>query len=90
MPKGVIMHRTIENFWRQYSCLPKRIRDLADKSFALLKENSRHPSLRFKKIGRLWSVRIGEMHRALAVKDGNDYIWVWIGSHDDYEEMLHR
>ncbi len=27
-------------------------------------------------------------HRALAVEDGNDFIWVWIGIHDEYERMI--
>ena len=50
--------------------------------------NPRHPSLRFKKIGGLWSVRAGFAHRALAVEDGSDFIWVWIGDHDDYERLI--
>jgi len=47
-----------------------------------------HSSLRFKKVGAFWSVRIGLNHRALALEDGEDYIWVWIGSHDEYEKMI--
>jgi hypothetical protein len=27
-------------------------------------------------------------YRALAVEDGNDFIWVWIGTHDEYERMI--
>jgi len=42
------------------------------------------PSLHFKRVGRLWSVRIGLSYRALAVEDGTDFIWVWIGTHDEY------
>ena len=30
-------------------------RALADKNYALLKDNPRHPSLQFKKVGRFWS-----------------------------------
>jgi hypothetical protein len=25
---------------------------------------------------------------ALAVEDGVDYIWVWIGTHDEYAKMI--
>ena len=46
-----------------------------------------YPSLHFKKVGKLWSVRVGIDHRALAVKDGDDYIWVWIGTHDEYKRL---
>jgi len=27
---------------------------------------------------------------ALAVKDEEDFIWVWIGSHDDYDKLIKR
>ncbi len=68
--------------------MPEDIRELADKSFKLLKANPGHPSLRLKKIGKLWSARVGLAHRALAIEDGEDFIWVWIGTHDDYESMI--
>ena len=82
------MHRTTPGFWECYWRLPGEIRRLADKNFELLKENPNHPSLQFKKVGKLWSARIGLAYRALAVKDGQDFIWVWIGTHDDYERMI--
>nr|WP_323274734.1 hypothetical protein [Limnoraphis robusta] len=44
--------------------------------------------MQFKKVGKLWSARIGLNYRALAVQDGQDYIWVWIGTHDEYEQIL--
>jgi len=44
--------------------------------------------LQFKKVGEMWSARVGQAHRALAVEDGTDFIWVWVGSHDDYEKMI--
>ncbi len=82
------MHRTTEQFWRRYRKLPKEVRAAADKSFQLLKDNPKHPSLQYKKIGHYWSTRIDLAHRALAVEDGTDRIWVWIGGHDEYEQIL--
>ncbi len=41
-------------------------------------------------MGKFWSARIGLNYRALAFKDGEDYIWVWIGIHDEYEQILKR
>jgi hypothetical protein len=35
------------------------VRELADKNYALLKQDAQHPSLRFKKVGKFWSVRVG-------------------------------
>lgn len=82
------MHRTTKRFWNLDSNLPDDIQQLANKSFSLLKQNPNHPSLHFKKIGKFWSARIGLSFRALALQDENGFIWVWIGSHDEYEKML--
>ncbi|MGK7918250.1 MAG: hypothetical protein AB4038_22380 [Prochloraceae cyanobacterium] len=70
--------------------MPDSIQQLARKNFKLLKSDSNHPSLHFKKVGKFWSARIGLNYRALALKDREDYIWVWIGTHDEYEQILKR
>jgi len=82
------MHRTTTRFWKCYENLPEPIQKIAEKNFELLKINPLHPSLHFKKVGKFWSVRVGMNHKALAVEDGNDFIWVWIGTHDEYERMI--
>jgi hypothetical protein len=84
------MHRTTDQFWDRYRILPEDVRNLADKNFQLLKENPKHPSLQFKKIGNFWSARVGLAHRALAVEDDIGFVWVWIGSHSDYERMVRK
>jgi hypothetical protein len=53
-----------------------------------LAENPGHPSLRFKKVGSFWSARVGRDYRALAVEDGADFVWVWIGAHDEYDRLI--
>ncbi len=55
---------------------------LARRNFELLKSDLNHPSLSFKKVGEFWSAKFGINYRALAFKDGEDYIWGWIGSHE--------
>jgi hypothetical protein len=61
----------------------------ADRCFELLKAEQRHPSLHFKKIGKFWSVRVGLRFRALAVEESSKgLIWVWIGSHAEYDQLL--
>ena len=82
------MHRTTSRFWKCFHELPAAVQSVAEENFGLLKRNPRHPSLHFKKIGNFWSARAGLDHRALAVNDGTDFIWVWIGSHDAYQRML--
>jgi hypothetical protein len=68
--------------------LPEEVRELADRAYALLVNDPRHPSLHLKKAGDYWSVRVGLHHRALAFEAGGDLIWVWIGSHADYDKLL--
>lgn len=64
------------------------MRALADKNYALLKENPQHPSLKLKKVGRFWSVRVGLRYRALAVDVDGGLLWFWIGSHTDYDALI--
>ena len=84
------MHKATSRFWSSFYKLPKSTQKLARKNFSLLKENPRHPSLHFKKIGKVWSARVDKNHRVLAVEDNAGYIWVWIGKHDEYEELLNK
>ncbi len=63
---------------------------MAEQNFELLKENRAHPSLHLKKVGKLWSVRVGLDYRALAAEDGADFIWVWIGAHDEYKRLIRQ
>ena len=48
--------------------------------------NSFHPSLQFKKTGKLYSARIDLCHRALALKDGDNYKKVAGGWYRSYRE----
>ncbi|MFO1422374.1 MAG: hypothetical protein U1F70_01790 [Candidatus Competibacteraceae bacterium] len=82
------MHRTTPRFWKHFENLPAPVREVAEKNFELLRTDPTHPSLHFKRVGKLWSVRAGSNHRALAIEDGDDYIWVWIGVHDEYERII--
>jgi hypothetical protein len=83
-----VRHVANENFWKTYDALPEQVRRQADKSFALLKQNPDHPSLRFKKIGRRWSARVGRGYRALALEVDGGFLWYWIGSHDEYDRLI--
>lgn len=82
------MHRTTNRFWKCFENLPNPVQKVSKKNFEILKANPLHPSLHFKKVGKFWSVRAGINHRALAVEDGEDFIWVWIGIHNEYDRMI--
>jgi hypothetical protein len=70
-----VRHRASPKFWKFYTRLPGAVQRLADENFKLLKADPKHPSLHFKKVGRMWSVRVGIRYRAAAVEDGSDIIW---------------
>ena len=87
-----MISRRSKNFRKEYARLPAHVQTLAVKNFLLWKQNPRHPSLNFEQWqpGR-WSVRVGDHHRALAVKrpDGS-FLWWWIGTHEAYNKLLRR
>lgn len=81
-------HFATKQFWQCYQQLPKEVRELADKNYQLLKSDPKHPSLHFKQIGGLWSVRVGLHYRALGLDKPEGVVWFWIGSHSEYDRML--
>lgn len=81
-------HRATPDFWYHYRQLPKDIQQLANHCYELLKQDPRYPSLHFKKVGRFWTIRIGIHYRAIAVQDGKDITWFWIGPHAEYDKLL--
>jgi hypothetical protein len=83
-------HRASPRFWRHYRALPDEIQQLADRGYQLLIQDPRHPSLHYKRIGRLWSARVGLHHRALATEQDGEIVWVWVGSHAEYDLLLRR
>ena len=81
---------TTPDFWASYRELPPEIKARARTAYRLWRGNPRHPSLRFKKVGEPWSVRIASGYRALALLQDDTFYWFWIGTHDEYERLLSR
>ena len=84
-------HFTLPSFWKCYHSLPEQIQKLADKNYALLREDTFHPSLHFKKVGKqrqLWSARVGEHYRALGLDKPEGVVWFWIGTHAEYDGLI--
>lgn len=81
-------HYASPSFWSVYESLPASVKRVADRNFQILKENPKHPSLHFKKLGHYWSVRVGIRYRALAVEVEDGLLWFWIGSHADYDKII--
>ncbi|MBM3322949.1 hypothetical protein FJY69_05685 [candidate division WOR-3 bacterium] len=77
-------------FWTLFRALPSDIKTRARRAYSIWQRNPRHPSLSFRKVGDVWTIRVGRGYRALALQQGDTFYWFWIGSHDDYEMMLKR
>lgn len=85
-------HVTAE-FRRLFAALPIEVRERARRSYLLWKENPAHPGVRFKRVHPrqpIYSVRIGIDWRAVGLRQEEAVIWIWIGSHAEYEKLLRR
>ena len=83
--------RVRPSFWRTYARLGEAQRQAARRAYALFAENPEHPSLRFKKLGgydHVWSVRINEQYRAIGERHGDTITWVWIGTHNEFDNLF--
>lgn len=81
-------HFTTPEFWEHLDRLPEEVQALARKDFELLKQNPRHPSLRLKRAGRFWTVRVGGHYRAVAKERAEALNWFWIGHHSEYDRLI--
>jgi hypothetical protein len=82
---------TTNRFWKAYQKLDGKIKVRAKKAFELFKEDPNHPSLEFKKIHAtepVYSARVTLSYRAVGIRDKNEIVWVWIGSHEEYERFI--
>lgn len=76
-------------FWQAFRQLPRDVRKAATRAYRMWAQDAFHPSLHFKKVrDDLWSVRIGLNYRAIGTFHDERIIWVWIGSHAEYDALL--
>jgi hypothetical protein len=82
---------TTAAFKNMLANLPKALRQQARKAYRLFRRDSMHPGLRFKRVHDVkpvYSVRITRGYRAVGIKNNQDIIWFWIGTHDEYERLI--
>ena len=85
--------RVNERFRKSFAALPRDIQRKAREAYARWHENPSHPSLQYKKIHAtqpIYSVRIALGWRAIGLLQDDVMVWFWIGSHADYDKLLHR
>ena len=54
----------------------------------MLKADSKHPSLHFKKVDAYWTARVGLQYRAIGIEVQGGMLWFWIGRHAEYDNFI--
>ena len=84
---------TTKRFREAFRLLPQTVKRQAREAYRLFRQNPHHPGLYFKQVHPskpIYSVRISRDYRAVGIRDGDEMIWFWIGSHTDYDTLLSR
>lgn len=82
-----------ERFRKMLKSLPAEIQREARNSYKLFQQDPYHPSLHFKRIHAerpIGSVRISRDYRAVGIRQGDNIIWFWAGSHTHYEHLISK
>ena len=82
------MHRATTRFWDSYNRLPEPVKKAARQNFGFFEVEPQASLLALQENRQVLVCGAGLNYRALAVKDGPDLVWVWIGPHDEYEKLV--
>lgn len=83
--------RTTPRFRETLADLPEGVQRAARRAYRLFAADANHPSLQFKRVHAgesLYSARVSLSYRALAIIENDEAIWLWIGSHAEYDQLL--
>ena len=83
--------KTTKRFRSAFAALPYHVQSQARKAYCPFRKDPDHPSLQFKKVHSsepIYSARVSLGYRALAVRENEELIWFWIGSHAEYDRLL--
>jgi len=84
---------TTSSFRKCFRGLPPRVQVRARAAYRKFRDDPAHPGLQFKQVHPsrpIFSARVSLGYRALAVREEDQWIWFWIGSHADYDTLLGR
>ncbi|MCC5634750.1 hypothetical protein LC593_02585 [Nostoc sp. CHAB 5844] len=82
-----------KTFRKQLDQLPASIQEQAAKAYDLWRSDPYHNSLQFKRVSQrqpIYSARVGINYRVLGLLEEGHIYWFWIGTHDEYDELLQR
>ena len=83
--------RGTDEFWRLYHGLPPEVKDSARKAFQKFSKNPAQPGLQLERLkfdSRALSVRVTRNYRAVARRYEDDWLWFWIGSHEEFDRRF--
>lgn len=84
-------NRRRKRFNKLFAKLPAHIQKQAKKDLQFFQENPYDPTLGFKMLNKaVCAIDIGYRYRALGEKTGDTIEWFWIGSHEDYNNVIAR
>ena len=86
-----MISRATPAFWRAFDRLSNTDQLASRRAHQQFVGDPTHNSLHFKKLGgyeNLWSVRVTISIRAVGVRDGDTIIWVWIGTHGEFDSRF--
>jgi hypothetical protein len=82
-----------QTFRKRLNELPTSVREQAAKVYALWQKDPYHPSLQFKRVSQkqpIYSARVSLNYRVLGLLESDHIYWYWIGTHDEYDDLLKR
>ena len=92
-PTTKLKSQVTHDFRSGMAKLPDSVQKQARKAYRLWCADQFHPSLHFKQIHArqpIYSARVGEGWRTLAIYEHNTVTWFWIGTHAEYDKIISR
>jgi mRNA-degrading endonuclease RelE of RelBE toxin-antitoxin system len=86
-----MISHTTASFRKAFRQLPEQLQRQAREAYKRFQQDPFHSSLQFKQIHPtkpVYSVRVGRDYRAVGVRNRDEIIWYWIGSHSDYDKLI--
>ncbi|CAN5650823.1 hypothetical protein BH11ARM2_BH11ARM2_38140 [soil metagenome] len=84
--------RRSRSWWKYWRKLPSHIQEEAFEAFRIFSRDPHNPTLKSKEyiVGRdrIYRVQVTYSYRAVAVLTEETYVWVYIGTHAEYETFL--
>jgi hypothetical protein len=86
-----VISKATPQFWELYRQLPEPIKIAARQAYQKFRVDPTNPGLHLERLSferRAWSVRVTLNYRAVALRQDDAWIWVWIGNHQEFDRRF--